>query len=431
MFSIRELNIAIELWGAVFCLVGNVCVALFTQVDKRYRMLLLAMFTTELVSMCGDAAAGIFRGREGTLAWFATHAGNLLTYIMGYLLLLSFFSYLCARLEESTSMSFDRTLMLARLICGLACLMAAFGLFYYIDEHNVYHRTEWYWICQIPIIAICLMSSMLLLRNRSNTPRKEVLFFFACNLLPIPTSLIQMFVYGLNYAAISSTIGIVIIFLEAMAHSAQLLANRTQQLTKSREELAESRIAVMVSQIQPHFLFNTLDSIYYLCVTDSQLAANAVDKFSTYLRANLDSLNRTTAVPISTELAHVRTYLELEKISKAELLEYHIGSNPYDFFVPALSVQTIVENAVRHGIGKQPGGGTVTVHVSEDIHVYRIEVSDDGVGFNADETSYEDHVGIQNTRARLASMCNGTLDVQSIPNVGTTVIICIPKERTR
>lgn len=429
MFGIRELNVAIELWGAVFCLVAIVCVFFLTQADRRYRSLLLTMFFTNLFYMCGDAIAGVFCGKPGIVAFMATRAGNLLTFLMGYLLVGSVFFYLCARLHEATERSFRRECVAMALACDLWCIMAICGVFCFIDAQNVYHRSEWYWLGLIPIVAVSLISTVLVIYHRSKLPHREVSFLLLYSLLPVPACFIQMFIYGLNYTAIASTIGLVVVLLENMAHSAWLLANRTEQLAQSREELAESRIAVMVSQIQPHFLFNTLDSIYYLCVTDSCRAADAVDKFSTYLRANLDSLNRTTPVPISMELAHVRTYLELEKISKAELLEFRIDAQAQNFLVPALCVQTIVENAVRHGVSKRPEGGSVTVCTEERADAYYVIVHDDGVGFDVDQMpSTGHHMGIQNSRARLAAMCDGSLEVQSIPSEGTTATLCIPKK---
>ncbi|MGL4282473.1 ATP-binding protein [Eubacterium aggregans] len=99
------------------------------------------------------------------------------------------------------------------------------------------------------------------------------------------------------------------------------------------------------------------------------------------------------------------------------------------FELPALSVQPLVENAVKYGLGKKTGGGTLTISSQEREEAYEIKVADDGVGYNQYEKHYDGrtHIGIDNVRNRLWSMCRATLTIESIPDLGTTAIITIPK----
>ena len=192
-------------------------------------------------------------------------------------------------------------------------------------------------------------------------------------------------------------------------------------------ELIESKISIMLSQIKPHFLYNSLIAIRELCLIDPKTASETVDEFSLYLRGNLDSLSINTPIPFDKELKHVQTYLSLEKKRSEERLNVVYDITTCDFNIPALTLQLIVENAVLHGLTKREEGGTVSIKTEENESDILITVSDDGVGFNLSNLSSDNrHVGLRNARDRLAAMCNGKLDIQSEQGVGTTVVITIP-----
>lgn len=210
-------------------------------------------------------------------------------------------------------------------------------------------------------------------------------------------------------------------------------AIRAKELEKERQELKaklhESRISIMLSQIQPHFLYNTLNSIYYLCEKDPVAAQSAINHFSDYLRNNLNNLQETELITFGAELEHVNTYLALEKVRFGDELEIIWDTPVTDFFVPVLTVQPLVENAVKHGISQKRGGGRVTLQSREYETHYEIIVSDTGTGF--DPQHYGDdgrtHVGIENVTNRLDMRCNGTLHIQSAVGEGTVATIKIPK----
>ncbi len=202
-----------------------------------------------------------------------------------------------------------------------------------------------------------------------------------------------------------------------------------ERAKKLEVELAESQFDAAMSQIQPHFLYNALGSIYYLCAKDPPQAQKAIGDFSDYLRMNLGSLRQKTPIPFETELQHIRTYLALEKMSSEDELDYQFHIQATAFSVPALSVQPLVENAVKHGIFKKPGGGTVTISSKEYDHYFEITVADDGVGFDPTQPPPPEraHIGIENARERLAAMSNAQLEIRSHPGSGTTATIILPK----
>ncbi len=202
-------------------------------------------------------------------------------------------------------------------------------------------------------------------------------------------------------------------------------AKRAHQL---ENELAQEQISIMLSQIQPHFLFNTLAAIKGLCRSDALLAENALVEFSNYLRGNLDSLRVKKPIPFEKEMDHVRIYLSLEQKRFKERLQVEFDIQTKDFLIPCLTLQPIVENAVRYGVTKRDMGGTVTIRTEESDSEFIIFVIDDGVGFNIDKPKQDgrSHIGIENVQKRL-SLCEGKLDINSIVGVGTTARIIIPK----
>ena len=186
----------------------------------------------------------------------------------------------------------------------------------------------------------------------------------------------------------------------------------------------------MVSQIQPHFIYNTLGTIRYLCMTDPEKAADVVQTFSMYLRGNLGELNNHAPIGISREMEHVQHYTSIEKMRFPDMeIEFDLRSG--EFFLPALSVQPLVENAIKHGLMKLESGGRVIVATYETETDYWVSVTDDGVGFDTEKQIDPDkHIGIHNIRKRLESMCGGSLHMESVPGKGTVARVQIPKEET-
>ena len=213
------------------------------------------------------------------------------------------------------------------------------------------------------------------------------------------------------------------------------LRYRREKQLKEKEKNA--RIAVMLSQIQPHFLYNSLAVIKHLCIKDPQAAQETVVEFSEYLRGNIDSLIYNEPIPFEKELRHVEVYLKIEKKRFEDKINIVYDIQTQDFVIPTLTLQPIVENAVRHGITKTESGGTVTLRTEEAEKGYIITVTDNGTGFDSSELmpgskaridTESIRVGIDSVRTRLAAMCNGTLDISSAPDAGTTVVITIPKD---
>jgi len=204
------------------------------------------------------------------------------------------------------------------------------------------------------------------------------------------------------------------------------------------KKLTESRISIMLSQIQPHFLYNALAVISRLCDKDPAEAKKATINFSNYLRANMNLLESVEPIPFANELNHTMGFLNLEQSMYGEALNVIYDIQAEEFKLPALTVQPIVENAVKHGIGKKEGGGTISISTKETENDYQVIIKDDGAGFDCEKTANDNvigiaddgnpHIGIKNVRFRLSAQCGGSLEIESKIGEGTTAKIIIPKK---
>jgi len=201
-----------------------------------------------------------------------------------------------------------------------------------------------------------------------------------------------------------------------------------EQDANRRVELVDLKTKNMLSQVKPHFVYNTLSSIAMLCTKNPEQAKELTLDFSEYLRNNLDTLesDSITLCPFKTELEHIETYLRIESIRFGDRLKVEYDIRTTDFFVPSLSVQPIVENAVKHGVCRKADGGTVTIFTEKITEGYRIIISDDCVGFDTEAVKNDGraHIGLANVKKRI-ELYGGTMNVESTPGAGTKVTVTL------
>lgn len=215
-------------------------------------------------------------------------------------------------------------------------------------------------------------------------------------------------------------------YLVAIYQSEIKLKLQTNEL-----ELERSKRQLTISQIQPHFMYNSLTSIIYLCDKDTQKTKGALIDFSKFLRKNLEAMGQKRLVTIKEELEHTKVYLSLEKLRFEDELDVEFDIKDTDFTLPVLTIQPIVENAVKHGINRSESGcGTVWISTEETEDSHKVVIKDNGAGFEIESLKDldESHIGISNVRKRLADECGGELIIKSAPDEGTECTIIIPKE---
>ncbi|MCL6547579.1 MAG: response regulator [Alicyclobacillus sp.] len=208
-------------------------------------------------------------------------------------------------------------------------------------------------------------------------------------------------------------------------------------MKESAAKATEMEVAFLQSQIKPHFLFNVLNTVLALSYTDAEKARKLITDLSEYLRGSFSTLNTVASVPFRRECALIRAYVEIERARFQDRvrMEYDIPAYALDVLVPPLTVQPLVENAIRHGIAKRVEGGTVAVRAFREGEFLVIEVEDDGVGMTQAQLEYvlspvlsvgREGVGLSNIRRRLKYTFNTDLTVTSRPGSGTRVRFKVP-----
>jgi two-component system LytT family sensor kinase len=191
-----------------------------------------------------------------------------------------------------------------------------------------------------------------------------------------------------------------------------------------RRLVSQAELRALQSQIHPHFLFNALNALYGIIPREARGARDTVLNLADIFRYFLDT--RKAKVPLSEEMHIVKAYLDIERLRLGDKLQVAIDIAPEagDVQIPVLSIQPIVENAVKHGISPLSAGGTVAIEARRDTNGLNVRVSDTGRGFQA---TGEPGVGLENVRRRLELSYGGAaqLDIYS-GQQGTTVSILIP-----
>lgn len=207
------------------------------------------------------------------------------------------------------------------------------------------------------------------------------------------------------------------------------------QHLETREELNESLLALernrcnlLLAQIRPHFINSNLAVIRSLCYEDPEKAVEMIDHFSGYLRENIKQIDDMQLVPFEKEMESVDNYLYLECQRFPDRIEVIRDIRTTGFYVPSLAVQTIVENAIRHGISMKGVKGTIRIATEELDEEFTIKVEDDGKGFDVAGMDPDGvhHVGIKNVRDRFERILGGKVVVESTVGKGTVVTFHIP-----
>ena len=343
---------------------------------------------------------------------------HTVTAMAGYFMITFFVSFFKAHLFLR-----DRTVRIVKTLLDGLCLCSSIALlfnlyfgFAFSLESGVYHAGPYRILLQLyPTVAILTLAATILIKLRGY----ERFIFLVYLVFPAAGTVIDYIFEGRHMTGIGAFITMVIIY--------------TNIYLQKRKTIVDQRTALMISQINPHFMYNTLTTIASLCEVDPKMAKSVTIDFSSYLRRNLNTLTDTQPIPFEEELRHVGCYLKIEKARFGERIKVVYDIAEKDFSLPALTVQPLVENAVRHGISKKAEGGTVKLSCSRTENNYVIEIKDDGVGFDPalPQKDGKAHVGIENVRNRLHDMCKGTLTLHSVVGVGTRAVVEIPYKKGR
>ena len=367
---------------------------------------------------------------DGVYFWSESIVSNTTILGISMMFYMLFFSMIVAYILNSTRVV---------AIVSVGVLSVANALFFILPiVSDILFYDMWIWWIGVQmlvniVLAICLIKELI-------TTKTKKRWLYVGAFLPMLAFAIDIVATHLAAwkGGVASQYVFVALLAVAVVMVLKLIPNNINAAAKAKElemekivlkaELAESRISTMMSQIRPHFIYNTLGSIEQLCEIDPKKAGELVHDFAKYLRGNFGELDNPKPILMSQEMDHVHHYVSIENVRFPDMtVTFEMNSD--DFHIPALTIQPIVENAIKHGLMKLQSGGTIRVVSYESETDYYVSVVDDGVGFDTSLLLDErKHVGLRNIRERLKAMVNGTIEIESTVGVGTKVLIKIPKE---
>jgi len=289
---------------------------------------------------------------------------------------------------------------------------------YYYTPDNEYFRGPLYSVLLIPLVLLMVVNIFALFKYRTELSRRYRIAFAVYFLVPLLCMVVQMFystvLMTVLGSAISALIMLWIIVLDQMERS-----------VAQAHKIAQQRASINVLQMRPHFIYNTMMGIYYLCDQSPAKAKQVTLDFTTYLRKNFAAIASENTVPFKDELEHTRAYLAVEQAQFEDSLFISFDTPHTLFRVPPLTLQPIVENAVKHGLKSSSDPIHISVVTRQTNTASEIIVEDDGAGFDPVDDN-EPHIALNNIRERLEMMCRGKLMIAPREGGGTSVTVMIP-----
>lgn len=427
VYKINELrpqyirDVSIDMVAMVLCIILIFSLLHDKPWDAQNRSLFRLVVTLSILFYL-DSASSFFEGKTEYVNGILLV--NSLSYFLETLLRYCFWVY--AREELSIDKkaipvinNLCRSVLAVNLILVLTNIY--FGFLFTIDSSGEYVAGSLEYLTEIVELIIYVTIFVTIIRAKGRTVR-EKLILLTFQVFPLIANVVSVLTEDYSSTFPTYLFAIMLIYINVFATRGKRIVEQTAELNKQRAML-------MVSQIQPHFLYNVLTTISNLCTTDPEEAEETTVLFSQYLRTNLDSLRKSEPVPFKAELGHIRTYVDLEKKRFKEKLNIEINCTDVDFEVPALGLQPIVENSVKHGIRGKDTPGNLKITSRKVTGGHEVVIEDDGVGFDMNAPLPDDgrsHVGMINVRSRLEQMCNATVEVISSPGNGCKTTIFFP-----
>lgn len=416
------IQVSMEIWGVLICFAMIVCSFVKMRVLNRKGVLFLGLEVAVMVLVIANIVEILYAGNTTEIGFVMTQISIFVFYLAQYVIEYLFILYLNVMQEsfkQSRLFSISRKVLVALALFLVANLK--FGFFYYFDANNRYQRGNALIVspcCVCAIMVVIIVEVTRKSREFSSLALTAVYLFWAGVVMG---GIGQAFSSGDSLLTFGFVIGLMIMFFcmeidESVRYSEQ----------ESRMKIMNTN--VMLSQIQPHFMYNTITAIQYLCREDAHKAEAALGEFASYIRFNMDSMKMAERIPFTKELEHVEKYVHFEQLRFEERVQVEYDIQFDDFTIPALTLQPMVENAIKHGITKKRKGGCVHLSTRKEGNQVVIVIADDGKGVDKEQfkerlSDGRSHIGVYSVQKRIESMKGGSFCMESEPNVGTTITL--------
>ena len=421
MISAEDLvNFSVAVAGLVIALIGLFFTLAAHNLEARTRRFFISIFSVTAAYVLSDLISQISLLMLGPDYAMLSRIAVFCESLFSSMLMPMATQYLlyCSGERRKRTPLFSSMMTLWGVYVALLVFTQFTTEIYTITPDNVYRRGPWYFILLVPPAAMMALNCGALIARQKQLTKRQLLAFIVYLLVPLGCMLIQMVHYGLLMIVIGTSVSIMIMFVF-------ILLDQVEQGIRQQEENASQRASIIVLQMRPHFIYNTLMSIYYLCKQDAEKAQQVILDFSKYLRANFTAIAKEDTIAFPEELEHTRAYLAVEQARFQDQLMVEFDTPFTDFRIPPLTLQPIVENAVKHGLDPELEPLFISVSTREKDGFAEIIVDDSGPGFTPADDD-EPHIALANIIERLKMMCGGELDIGKRDCGGTVVTVRIP-----
>lgn len=419
---IKDMSIAFDIMAAlVIIIIMRSCInGKIIRSSACFINLLMTTFLCIFFESCAWIADGI--SGAVVLNYIGNIGSNCFMLLSAYL----FYEYSCVSCEINDGRVKKNVIRVVVLLGLLAeILNVPFGYYYTVQKDGTYVRNTgidevFGFIPFVFIFVICCINVC-----KAELGVRQKMTYMSYGFIPLVVSIWYTITGYPPTFFVSLFFSLMLIYSNIYVVQGKQLQQNEIKITKQKNQMA-------LSQIRPHFLYNALGSIEVLCKTDPQKAGQAVHFFSRYLRMNMDALGDLEMISFSKELEHIHNYVWLEKMRFEEDLEFTESIEVKDFAIPVLSVQPLVENAIKHGMmGMEEGTLHVNLSTFEKEGNIYVRIEDDGAGFdmNAPKVQTDDrsHLGLSNVKERIIMLTNGCVEVESEVGKGTRITIVLKK----
>ena len=383
---------------------------------KYFRYMLIAAF----VMMLLDSLAWLLLLPYDGWFRFVSMLSSVAFFV--FLGLYTRYVYYLLRLRSGTMY---RLVQMNDLLCAAAAVLIIVNFFHpFIYDYRALQFLSPAGAAAIILLGgtVLVINCVWLIRYRERIGWYQAALLVPLSVAPALTFLLRIWIGNLQ-------IFYMLIAFSLIANYVRLSANLFIDYRKQQEKLRNLQIRSTTERMKPHYIYNVLTSIYYLCDTDPALAQQAVGTFSDYLRSVLENLDTGELISFREELQTIKSYLQLEQMRFEDRFHVYYDIQAKDFFLPPFTVQPLVENAVKHGVETSEQVGEIVIESFETPEYYAIVVRDNGKGFDvAHFQQTKSNFGLRYIQKLLEMTVDGKLILESTVGVGTTVTLRIPKK---
>lgn len=429
--AVRNINLIISTAGFVLSTVSIVQALISRDIKRETKLFFISFFSViDIYVLCIllRELTHTYTGHGWMIFSYVCFFGQAVLSSMLIVLVTAFLLHQSGEKNWQKCIAFRVSLLLWTFYVALELINLRNGMLYSVDDSNVYSRGPHFALQMLPPLLIMAINLITLWRRRGSLSNRQKQAFALYVIIPTVCMLIQMKSFGVHLIEFGTVVAGLIMF-------GNIIADHREKYLMQEAENARLKMDILMAQIRPHFLFNSLTTIKYLISRDPNKADEGITSFMKYLRQNMDSLSSDSLTPFKDELDHVKGYLELQKMRFGDELEAEYDIQCEDFMLPSLILAPLVENAVSYGIRRnEDRSGKVKISTRRAADRIELIVEDDGPGFVPDalpDDKERSHIGIKNVRERIEKITGGELIIDSVIGKGTKATIILPQEKAQ